>query len=51
MALLFFALYSILSGSQQDIITWLFREYVPENRKDWVHAELHYAAYSSTWCS
>jgi hypothetical protein len=42
MALLLFALYSILSGGQQGIITWLFREYVPESRKDWVHAALHY---------
>jgi hypothetical protein len=42
MAALLFALYSILSGGQQGIITWLFREYVPETRKDWVHAALHY---------
>jgi hypothetical protein len=42
MAALLFALYSILSGGQQGIITWLFREYVPESRKDWVHAALHY---------
>jgi hypothetical protein len=42
MAGLLFALYSILSGGQQGIITWLFREYVPESRKDWVHAALHY---------
>jgi hypothetical protein len=37
MAQLLFALYTILS-----IITWLFREYVPESRKDWVHVALHY---------
>jgi hypothetical protein len=42
MAALLFALYTILSGAQQGIITWLFREYVPEKRKDWVHAALHY---------
>jgi hypothetical protein len=42
MSILLFALYSILSGGQQGIITWLFREYVPESRKDWVHAALHY---------
>jgi hypothetical protein len=42
MTLLLFALYTILSGAQQGIITWLFREYVPMARKDWVHAALHY---------
>jgi hypothetical protein len=42
MTLLLFALYTILSGAQQGIITWLFREYVPATRKDWVHAALHY---------
>jgi hypothetical protein len=42
MSTLLFALYTILSGGQQGIITWLFREYVPESRKDWVHAALHY---------
>jgi hypothetical protein len=42
MSALLFALYTILSGAQQGIITWLFREYVPESRKDWVHAALHY---------
>ncbi len=42
MVALLFALYTILSGAQQGIITWLFREYVPESRKDWVHAALHY---------
>jgi hypothetical protein len=42
MTLLLFALYTILSGAQQGIITWLFREYVPPVRKDWVHAALHY---------
>ena len=42
MAVLLFALYTILSSAQQGIITWLFREYVPESRKDWVHAALHY---------
>jgi uncharacterized protein (DUF2236 family) len=41
-SLLLFALYTILSGAQQGIITWLFREYVPPMRKDWVHAALHY---------
>jgi hypothetical protein len=42
MTLLLFALYTILSGAQQGIITWLFREYVPPVRTDWVHAALHY---------
>ena len=42
MTALLFALYTVLSGAQQGIITWLFREYVPEQRKDWVHAALHY---------
>jgi hypothetical protein len=42
MTLLLFALYTILSGAQQGIITWLFREYVPPARTDWVHAALHY---------
>ncbi len=42
MTLLLFALYTILSGAQQGIITWLFREYVPPVRKEWVHAALHY---------
>ena len=42
MPAILFALYTILSGAQQGIITWLFREYVPEARKDWVHAALHY---------
>jgi hypothetical protein len=42
MASLLFALYTILSGAQQGIITWLFREYVPPARTDWVHAALHY---------
>jgi hypothetical protein len=42
MTLLLFALYTILSGAQQGIITWLFREYVPATRRDWVHAALHY---------
>jgi hypothetical protein len=42
MSALLFALYTILSGAQQGIITWLFREYVPLARKDWVHAALHY---------
>jgi hypothetical protein len=61
MTLLLFALYTILSGAQQGIITWLFREYVPPVRKDWVHAALHYggvliylllvvgAAYVGSW--
>ncbi|TVT39647.1 hypothetical protein FNT36_18575 [Hymenobacter setariae] len=40
--LLLFALYTILSAAQQGIITWLFREYVPPARTDWVHAALHY---------
>jgi hypothetical protein len=42
MTALLFCLYTLLSGAQQGIITWLFREYVPEARKDWVHAALHY---------
>jgi uncharacterized protein (DUF2236 family) len=42
MTLLLFALYTILSGAQQGIITWLFREYVPPARTDWIHAALHY---------
>jgi len=42
MQALLFSLYTILSGAQQGIIAWLFREYVPEARKDWVHAALHY---------
>ncbi|MGI4864196.1 MAG: hypothetical protein ACRYFZ_09765 [Janthinobacterium lividum] len=42
MTALLFALYTILSGAQQGIITWLFREYVPSTRTDWVHAALHY---------
>jgi hypothetical protein len=42
MSALLFSLYTILSGAQQGIITWLFREYVPSSRKDWVHAALHY---------
>lgn len=42
MTALLFSLYTLLSGAQQGIITWLFREYVPEARKDWVHAALHY---------
>jgi GNAT superfamily N-acetyltransferase len=42
MVLLLFALYTLLSGAQQGIITWLFREYVPPFRADWVHAALHY---------
>jgi len=42
MSALLFALYTILSAAQQGIITWLFREYVPEKRKDWIHAALHY---------
>jgi hypothetical protein len=61
MTALLFSLYTILSGAQQGIITWLFREYVPEARKDWVHAALHYggvliylllvgwAAYVGSW--
>ena len=42
LCLLLFALYTILSGAQQGIITWLFREYVPPARTDWIHAALHY---------
>jgi hypothetical protein len=42
MTALLFSLYTILSGAQQGIITWLFREYVPAARKDWVHVALHY---------
>jgi hypothetical protein len=42
MSALLFTLYTILSGVQQGIITWLFREYVPLARKDWIHAALHY---------
>lgn len=42
MSALLFALYTILSAAQQGIITWLFREYVPEKRTDWIHAALHY---------
>ncbi|MVN78907.1 hypothetical protein GO988_21470 [Hymenobacter sp. HMF4947] len=42
MTALLFSLYTVLSGAQQGIITWLFREYVPESRRDWVHAALHY---------
>lgn len=42
MSTLLFSIYTILSGAQQGIITWLFREYVPLARKDWVHAALHY---------
>ncbi|RZJ93044.1 MAG: hypothetical protein EOO60_06235 [Hymenobacter sp.] len=42
MTVLLFSLYTILSGAQQGIITWLLREYVPEARKDWIHAALHY---------
>lgn len=42
MSTLLFALYTILSAAQQGIITWLFREYVPLARKDWIHAALHY---------
>jgi hypothetical protein len=42
MSALLFALYTILSAAQQGIITWLFREYVPLARKDWIHAALHY---------
>jgi hypothetical protein len=42
MLVLLFALYTLLSGAQQGIITWLFREYVPPTRADWVHAALHY---------
>jgi hypothetical protein len=61
MTALLFSLYTLLSGAQQGIITWLFREYVPEARKDWVHAALHYggvliylllvgwAAYVGSW--
>jgi hypothetical protein len=42
MSALLFALYTILSAAQQGIITWLFREYVPTKRTDWIHAALHY---------
>jgi hypothetical protein len=42
MSTLLFVLYTIPSGAQQGIITWLFREYVPLARKDWVHAALQY---------
>jgi hypothetical protein len=42
MSALLFSLYTLLSGAQQGIITWLFREYVPEARKDWGHPALHY---------
>jgi hypothetical protein len=42
MTALLFSLYTILSRAQQSIITWLFTEYVPMSRKDWVHAALHY---------
>ena len=42
MTVLLFALYTIMSGAQQGIITWLFREYVPLARTDWIHAALHY---------
>ena len=37
-----FSLYPLLSGAQQGIITWLFREHVPAARRNWVHAALHY---------
>jgi len=42
MSALLFALYTILSGAQQGVITWLFREYCPPSRTDWIHAALHY---------
>lgn len=42
MSALLFALYTILSAAQQGVITWLFREYVPTSRQDWIHAALHY---------
>ena len=33
--------YTLLSAVQQGIIVWLFREYVPPGRLDWINAALH----------
>lgn len=40
-AWLFFALVVVLDGMRQGVITWLFREYVPGTRLDWINASLH----------
>ena len=36
-----FILYTLASAAQQGIIAWLFREYVPTKRLDWINAALH----------
>ena len=41
MAAILFAVYSLLSGVQQGIIVWLFREYVPPTKGEWINAALH----------
>lgn len=42
MPTLLFIIYTLLSGAQQGIIAWLFRENVPEKRLDWINAALHF---------
>lgn len=42
MAALTYFVYTLLSGAQQGIITWLLREHVPPTRSEWVHVALHY---------
>lgn len=41
MAALLFSLYTLLSGVQQGVITWLFTEYVPPRYQAWVNGALH----------
>lgn len=33
--------YTLVSAGQQGIIVWLFREYVPASRQDWINGALH----------
>ena len=42
MALLLFGFYTVLSGFQQGIITFLFREFVAPKWGEWIDAALHH---------
>jgi hypothetical protein len=36
-----FVLITLISGAKDGIVAWLFREYVPTKRLDWINAALH----------
>lgn len=42
MVLFFLSSFLLAEGGMQGIITWLFREYVPPTRQDWIDAALHW---------